>query len=500
MDFFQKIKTIWQNVSLVQRALLIAVVLTFIIVAVLLTQWARRPDMRMLYYELAPEEAARITETIIEKGIPYKLRNGGTSVYVPKEKVYQLRLDLAKEGLPTGTQGGYKIFDKEKIGVSPLAQKVHFKRALEEELAKTIQMIEGVIHARVHIVDPKEALFTSEGRERSASVGLRLRPGYRLTALNIASITHLVAGGVQGLKPESVTVVDGQGRLLSCKSDEMLSKGAGTTYDYRERVEQDLASKVEDMLAAVLGPGRATVRVSAVIDMTSGSVVTEIYDQGKKVAKEEEIKTISEEKGGTAGSEGEGVIPGGKKMDETILTKYEVPKTVEQKVDLPGDIISLSVAAVVDLTPSDANEAGTGTETAKIMQLPDVEELIKNALGLKETDPLKVVEAKFPRPSESVLEEAPSAWPRYMAIARQASLGITAVCAILVLLVFRGAKKKASSVAAGQLPDTGEAAGLLPAGTENAEPLALRKQITAALESNPAQVKQLFVSWLEEKE
>jgi flagellar biosynthesis/type III secretory pathway M-ring protein FliF/YscJ len=235
--------------------------------------------------------------------------------------------------------------------------------------------------------------------------------------------------------------------------------------------------------------------------MTSGSLVTETYDQSKKVPKKEEIKTISEEEGATAGSEGEAVIPGGTKMDETIITEYEVPKIVEQKVDLPGDVISLSVAAVVDLTATDANEAGTGTETAKIMELPDVEELIKNALGLKETDPLKVVEARFHRPIESQIEEAPSKWSGYMAIARQASLGITAVCAMLVLWVFRGAKKKASSVAvAGQLAGTEDAAGLLPAGAENGEPLALRKQITTALESNPAQVKQLFASWLEQKE
>jgi flagellar M-ring protein FliF len=501
MNFFQKIKTILQNVSLVQRALLIAVVLTFVIVAVLLAHWARKPDMRMLYFDLAPEEAAKITEIIIEKGIAYKLRNGGTSVYVPKEKVYQLRLDMAKEGLPADAQGGYRIFDNEKIGVSPFRQKVNLQRALQEELAKSIQMIEGVVRARVHIVDSKQELFTAEGKERSASVVLRLRPGYRLTAVNIASITHLVAGSVQGLKPESVTLVDSQGRLLSRESDQMLDNGAGTVQDYRERVEHNLAAKVEDMLATVLGPGRATVRVSAVIDMTSGSLVTETYDQSKKVPKKEEIKTVSEEKGATAGSEGEAVIPGGTKMDETISTEYAVPKIVEQKVDLPGDVISLSVAAVVDLTPADANEAATGAETAKIMQLPDVEELIRNALGLKETDPLKVVEARFHRPIESQIEEAPSKWPRYMAIARQASLGITAVCAMLVLWVFRGAKKKASSVAvAGQLAGTEEAAGLLPAGAENAEPLALRRQITTALESNPAQVKQLFASWLEQKE
>jgi len=107
MSFFQKIGAIWQKVSIVQRALLIAIVLTFVVVGVLLTNWARRPDMRMLYQQLSPEEASKITEKISEKGIVYELRNGGTSIYVPKEKVYQLRLDMAREGLASGEQGGY---------------------------------------------------------------------------------------------------------------------------------------------------------------------------------------------------------------------------------------------------------------------------------------------------------------------------------------------------------------------------------------------------------
>ena len=100
MNFFQKIRAIWQNISLIQRALLTAIVLTFIIAGGLLTHWARRPDMRMLYQGLAPEEASKITEKISEKNIFYELRSGGTAIYVPKEKVYQLRLDMAKEGLP----------------------------------------------------------------------------------------------------------------------------------------------------------------------------------------------------------------------------------------------------------------------------------------------------------------------------------------------------------------------------------------------------------------
>jgi len=500
MDFFQKIRAVWQNVSLVQRALLIAIVLTFIIVGVLLTHWARRPDMRMLYHELAPEEAAKITEKIGEKGIAYELRNGGTSIYAPKEKVYQLRLDMAREGLPADTQGGYKIFDNEKIGVSPFVQNVNLKRALQEELAKSIQMIDGVIHARVHIVDAKQALFTSEGKETSASVVLRLRPGHRLTAVNIAAITHLVAGSVKELKPEGVTVIDSQGRLLSRESDQTMDGGASTVQDHRERVEQNLAAKVEDMLTAVLGPGRATVRVSAVIDMTSGNLVTETYDPSKKVVTKEEIKTNSEKKGGTVGAGGEPAISGGTKTDETIVTEYAVGKTVEQKIDLPGDIISLSVAAVVDLLPADANEAESGAETAMIMELSDVEEIIKNALGLKEADSLKVIHARFHRAAGALIGEEEPGGLDFMAIARQASLGITAICALLVLMVFRGAKKKASAMAAAEpLPGAKGAVGLLPAEAVGSEPLVLRKQIAGALQSNPAQVKQLFSQWIEEK-
>jgi flagellar M-ring protein FliF len=500
MNFFQKISAVWQNISLVQRALLTAIVLTFIIAGVLLTYWARRPDMRMLYQDLAPEEASKITEKISEKDIAYELRNGGTSVYVPKEKVYQLRLDMAKEGLPVGEQGGYKIFDNEKIGISPFVQNVNLKRALQEELAKSIQMIDGVVHARVHIVSPKETVFAAQAGETSASVVLRLRAGHRLSNLNIAAITHLVAGSVSGLKSENVTVIDSQGRLLSCESDQTMASGASTVADYKERVEQNLSQKIEEMLTTILGPGRASVKVSAVIDMISINTITETPIKG--MPKKEEIKSGSETKPGTAGGENEQAIPGGTKKEETITTEFEHGRRREQKVVLPGEITSLKVAAVVDLSPAvgDANETEAGAEAAKIMELDDVEKLIRNALGLQETDALTVVDAKFHRPLELLVDEEPSKWPSYIAIARQASLGVMAICALLVLKVFSGASKKAGSAAArGQLAGGEGAAGLLPAGAGGSERLTMRKQIADTLQSNPEQAKQLFTSWLEEK-
>ena len=501
MNFFQKIRAIWQNVSLVQQALLIAIVLTFIIIGALLTHWARRPDMRLLYQQLSPEEASKITEKISEKGIVYELRNGGTTIYAPKEKVYQLRLDMAREGLPTGEQGGYKIFDKEKIGVSPFVQSVNLKRALQEELAKSIQMIDGVVHARVHIVSPEQTLFTSKAGMTTASVILQLKPGYRLSALNIAAITHLVSGGIEGLTFEDVTVIDTQARLLSSRSDQTVASGARTVQEYRERVEQNLANKVEEMLTTVLGPGRAVVRVYAVIDMNSVSTVTEKLEP-KGVPSKEEITSNSETEPGTASTAGQPAVAGGIKKDEIIITEYEVGKTVTQEVILPGQIRSLSVAAFVDLSAADANEAGSSGSSAMIMELSEVEEIIRNALGLKETDALKVVNIKFYRLAvESLIDEEPSNWPRYMAIARHASLGIMAICALLVLRIFKGAKKKAASAAGtGQLAAAEGPAGLLPSGAGKSESLVLRKQIASALQHNPDQVKQLFANWLVERE
>ena len=501
MNFLQKLNAVWQKVGLVQRALLIAIVLTFIVIGALLTNWARRPDMRMLYQQLSPGEASKITEKISEKSIVYELRNGGTSIYVPKEKVYQLRLDMAREGLASGEQGGFKIFDNEKIGVSPFVQSVNLKRALQEELAKSIQMIDGVIHARVHMVTPEQTLFTSEAGMTTASVVLRVKPGYRLSALNIAAITNLISGSVEGLTSDNVTVIDSQGRLLSTQSDNTLASGAGSVQEYRERVEQNLANKVEEMLNTVLGPGRATIRVSAVIDMNSVNIATEIYDPTAKVASKEEITTNSETEPSTATTAGEPAVPGGIKKDETIVTEYEVGKTVRQELILPGQIKSLSVAAFVDLSVADANGAASTGSSALIMELTEVEEIIRNALGLNKTDALKVVNVRFHRPDvASMIDEEPSSWPRIMAIVRHASLGIMAICALFVLRIFRGAKKKAAPTAPiAQLAGAEGPAGLLPAEAGKSEPLVLRKQIASALQSNPVQVKQLFSNWLEEK-
>ena len=507
MAFIQNIEAIWRNVSLVQRVLLIAIALAVGIVGVLLTQWARRPDMQVLYSRLDPAEAAKVTDKISEKGIAYKLSGGGTTIYVPKENVTQLRLDMAREGLTQSGQKGYGIFDEEKIGISPFVQNINLKRALQEELAKSIQMIDGVIHARIHIVTPENTLFASDSSATSASVVLQIRPGYRLGALTIAAITHLIAGGIEGLKSEKVTVVDSQGRLLTSESDQAMAGGAGTVADYTERVEQNIAAKVEDMLTAVLGPGRAMVRVSAEIETISSTLSKTSYDAGKAIPQKEEVTSEIETEPGAVPEGGGAAGPGKKKTSEIILTDYMVPETTEQTVQLAGAIKSLTVAAFVDLSPpapavvEEGAEAATSPPSQPLMTISDVEDIIKKTVGPKLTDEgLKVVNVKFNRPTESLISADEGGGLDFMAIARQSSMGVMAICALVVLKLFSGAKKKAATGGGGQLPEGGvPVAGLLPAGNEGREKLVLRRQIADSLRSNPEQAKQLFSSWLDEK-
>ncbi len=497
MNWLEKLSATWQHISLVQRALLAGIALAFLLAVILLVCWAKRPDMRVLYRELEPGEAGKITEKISDKGISYELRDGGTSVYVPKEEIYQLRLDMAKEGLPSGGRNGYKIFDDEKIGISPFVQNVNLKRAVQDELSRSIQMLEGVVHARVHIVTPERTIFKSNSKNTTASVVLRLMPGYKPGGSNISAITHLVAGAVEDLDAEKVTVVDSRGRLLSGNSNDLLDGGAGTVQDYRERVERNCAQKVESMLAAVLGAGRAKVSVNAVIDMNSINTVKESYDPDSRVMTKEEIQSGEEKSISGESSNGENGVPGSTKKDETTVTEYVVGKVVEKKVELPGEVKSLRVAAFVDLSaPADAND----TEgTAQIMEISEVEEVITNALGLEDDSAVKVVNVRFNRPSEPI-EASDGGKLDLVAIAGQASLGIMAICALLVLRMFGGGKKKQKGSEGLESLAEGGVAGLLPGeGGGPREMAALRKQIAGALHSNPEQVKQLFMSWVEEK-
>ncbi len=491
MEFLQNIRLVWSKVNATQRILLIAVVMTAVGAGSLLVYWTGRPDFGLLYSGLDPEEAAGVVDAIQGQGIAYEMRNGGTSIWVDRDKIYELRMSVAKDGLLGNKQQGFGIFDNEKIGVSPFVQQINKQRAIQDELALSIQTIEGVQSARVILAIPEAGMFTPKGQEATASVTLTITPGYSISTASIAAITNLVSGGITGLSTENVTVVDNRGRLLSNPSDPFFGSGmGGTLQDYKERVELSIQKKAEALLNAALGAGRATVMVTAEVDMKKTSTLTERPSDTAQYAlsteETETTKTSPPEKGQTEG------------LNESELqtsTKYAQYKTVEQQESLPGSVTSLYVGAVVDLRSRDPNAANP-----LIMELTEVEEMLKIALGLKEErgDTVKVSNVPMEDPVTAVEAAQPSPWPMYLAIARHASLGVMALCALLVFMVMAKARKKAaqSQIATlGELP-AGVEGGLMAAG--EAEPAMVRRQIAHALKSNPDQVRQLFASWIQE--
>lgn len=294
----------------------------------------------------------------------------------------------------------------------------------------------------------------------------------------MAAITNLVAGSVSGLRPENVTIVDNHGNLLSGQAQDKMTSVAGTVYDYKMQVEQGLAKKVEGMLQQVLGPNRATVQVSAVIDMNNVSLVTETPTAGAEV-KVEESRTQETEPAGQTGKQ---------KVETKTVTENATGKTVRQETILPGQIKSLSVSAVVDLYPEDPNQ------TRLLIDVQEVEAIIRGALGMKPSDQLTVKNVRFNRPKQNDTLREP-VWLRYMALVRQGSMALMAISGLLVFRFVIGRLRPAPKQVPEPLP-TGTGPSAL-AGPSAGQAL-VKRQLAEAIKNNPEQVRQLFAAWVQE--
>jgi flagellar M-ring protein FliF len=251
-----------------------------------LSRWERESGLRPLYSGLAPEDANAIVQKLHEGGVDYKITNNGTELLAPEDKVPELRLEMAGLGLPKTGRIGFEIFDKTNFGITDFAEHVNYRRALEGELERSIMAISDVRQARVHVTLPKDSVFTDAREPAKASVLVGLRPGTRLSSPNVIAIENLVSSAVEGLGPESVSVVDMSGNLLSRPRREGSPDGTQITeavLEYRQAVEHDLAAKINSTLEPLLGVDKFRTGVSADIDMTSGEQSEETFDPSKSV-------------------------------------------------------------------------------------------------------------------------------------------------------------------------------------------------------------------------
>jgi flagellar M-ring protein FliF len=394
--FAQSLLSLWKQLGLNQRVSLALAAAVVVAGFVALIFWSRRPDYQLLYGRLGEKDAAAIISQLETQNIPHQIAAGGGAVYVPSDQVYHLRMELAAKGLPSGDGVGFEIFDKGQFGLSDFVQRTNYMRALQGELSRTISELHGVRSARVMIVQPENRLLlVDQGIKPTASVFVELA-GNRLETEAVNAIRNLVANSVQGLQPDQVAVVDNQGRVLSedLKQDPALGNAA-SQMRYRQQIEDYFSKKVETMLAQVIGPGNAVVRVSAEIETDSTTLTEEKYDPEGQVVR---TQTITEDTTNTTESKTGGVVgvsanvPDKNTANETAkptstneqsrknrTTTYEINRTTTNTVRTPGSVKTLTAAVfIAQRTPGADGQAVKRTAE----ELNSLRQLVINALGV----------------------------------------------------------------------------------------------------------------------
>src|SRR5580658_7666926 len=287
----QHLLAIWKQLGINQRVSI--VLATVVVLAGLGTMalWSGRPDLSLLYGKLDEGEASKVIAALDEAKVPYQVR--GNSIFVPADKVYQVRMQMAGKGIPRGEGVGFEIFDKANFGISDFVQRANYTRAVQGELARTISQLDQIESARVMIVMPENRLLIDNARKPTASVFVHVRGNAQLPASAVNSIRFLVANSVEGLQVNNVSVVDNLGDVLS--ENEESDSVAGLSNNQltaRRNFEQYLTKKAQGMLEQVLGAGQAVVRVSTDLNWDTITRTEEKYDPDGQVVR---ISTINDE-------------------------------------------------------------------------------------------------------------------------------------------------------------------------------------------------------------
>ncbi|MBI5442849.1 MAG: flagellar M-ring protein FliF [Deltaproteobacteria bacterium] len=453
-----QIRSIWGRLTVLQRIILAAVTLGVTAGSLSLVFWARTPEYSVLYSRLATDDAASVVRSLQEAGVPYRLADQGRAVLVPSDRVYELRLQLASQGIPQGGGVGFEIFDKTSFGMSDFAQKVNYSRALEGELTRTIRRLEGVEGARVHLVLPERRLFEEEAQAASASVVLQLAPGRRIAPKQVQAVVYLVSSSVEGLMPERVTVVDTGGNVLYQPAGDQSALLAANHVELKRAYEKDVERRVREMLERVFGTGTAVVQVSALLDFDKSEETSETFDPAGVAIRSEArtTDTSSGPPGGAAGVPGVGsnVPPGtpgagaappaapaapaalstANRENETI--NYEVSKKVTKIQRGQGALRRLTVAVAVDGTyraVQGRREKEFVPRTAD--ELAKIRSLVEKAVGfdVNRGDQVEVTSIPF-KPAEGV-EEARMFTPEaYLTLAKYGAAVLIAVLVIFAVL------------------------------------------------------------------
>lgn len=415
---------------------------------------ANRTDYRPLFTNLTSEDAGEIVKKLKDAKTPYQITADGKGILVPSDKVYELRLTLASEGIPQGGGVGFEIFDRKNFGMTEFVQKLNYQRALQGELSRTISQLTGVEQARVHLVIPEKSLFKDNEKPATASIILKMKSNRSLQEAEVQGVVHLVSASIEGMDPEHVTVLDSRGKILSKGgSSDPTTRMTSAMQETQRSYEKNVEERIQSLLDRIVGGGKSVARVTASFDFKQVERVEEKFDPESLAIRSEQR---TEEKGASIASSagvpgvqtnlgrtttGAGATSGGgSKNDETL--NYEVSRSTAKIIEPVGALSKISIAVLVDgkyEAPAAVKE-GQQAKAKYTPRSPDelqkIETLVKSAIGFnpERGDQLSVQNIPFQDTGESGTIETAAWWtnPFFMSLAKNLMIGI----GFLVLIMF----------------------------------------------------------------
>ena len=485
---------------------------------------ANKTDYRPLFSNLTTEDAGEIVKSLKEQKIPYQIQSDGKAILVPADKVYDLRLSLASDGLPQGGGVGFEIFDRKNFGMTEFVQKLNYQRALQGELSRTISQLTGVEQARVHLAIPEKSLFTDEEKHPTASVVLKMKSARALRESEVQGVIHLVAASIEGMDPEAVTVMDSRGKILSkTGNSDPNGKMSTAMLEMQRNYEKAVEDRIQSLLDKAVGAGKSVARVNAVFDFKQVEKFEERYDPEATVVRSEQ--RTEEKNGATSSASG---IPGvqsntgktgltppaplvnqGTKSDETM--NYEISRTTSRITEPVGTLTKISLAIMVD-GKYQGTAGAEGAEKPKYIprsadELQKIESLAKSAIGFNSErgDQITVANIPFQDASDAGMDEAPAWWnaPIFMAVLKNALIGFGflallffVVRPLLAILRSSGSRHKDSFVPLnqqeGQLENDHKHALAMYASSQ--------QQLIEKVKSDPYQTAQILQNWLKQRD
>ena len=510
-------------------------------VLVALSMSMRQGDYKVLFANLSEKDGGPIIEKLSQMNVPYRYTEGGGAILVPASMVYDLRLKLSAAGLPKGSVNGYEILDKSPFGQTQGQERINLQRALEGELTRTIQSLDSVQAARVHLALPKMDGFFREQQKPSASVVLTLHPGRTLDRAQLAGIVHLVASSVPELNPKTVSVLDGSGALLSGQKDANSQGLDGQQIQYVREVEASHLKRVLELLEPVVGRDNLRATVTAEVDFSQTEALSEAFkpNQGQGEATVREQRSEDSSLAGSATPSG---VPGATSNQPPVPasapitgaaqslqsaqggstgaagrreaeTRYEVDKTTRWTKNATGNVRRLNAAVVVNHRVSTDPKGKPVSTPLTPEELEKLTALVEQGIGFNKErgDSVRVINAPFRIEAVPPVEPVPLWMQPWLQDLLRAGAAPGALALVALVIVFTLIRPALRAVLAPPVPAPGdkldEVVGgdaALPALAGPDAPAALTgpdnnarlDSIRAMAKDNPAAVANIVRGWV----